>query len=80
MQFNPVKDSKAPRGQGQLYLSADVQAVLEGALHKSKVTDYTEAALKKCNVKGWIQYEGEDGETLGLTGTGKEICHRLGLK
>lgn len=75
-----VTDSRAPRGQGKLFISAEAKAVLEGAKQKAKVTDFTEAGVKKCTARGWIQFEGEDGETLGLTQTGRDVCERLGVK
>lgn len=77
---NQVIDAKGARGQGRLFIAADVQGVLEGAIHKGNVTDYGELALRKCTVKGWIQFEGEDGETLGLTASGKDVCERFGFK
>lgn len=64
--------------QPRLSATPAVEAVLRGAMAKKSVKEFTEDAVKKCFVKGWIQFEGDEGETLALTGTGRKACEALG--
>lgn len=64
--------------QSRLFATPAVEAVLRGAMAKEPAGGFTQEAVKKCHVKGWIQFEGEDGETLALTGTGRKACETLG--
>lgn len=62
----------------RIFATPAVEAVLRGAMTKKPVGDFTEQAVQKCFVKGWIQFEGDEGETLALTGTGRKACEVLG--
>lgn len=64
--------------QPRLSATPAVEAVLRGAMAKKSVGEFTEAAVQKCFVKGWVQFEGDAGETLALTGTGRKACEALG--
>lgn len=63
----------------KLTTSPAVEAVLRGAMAKEPVENFTREALQKCSIKGWIQFEGNDGELLALTINGRKACEALGF-
>lgn len=60
-----------------LIISDNARDVLLAARDGKPHAELNKAAVEKCFVRGWIQYDGEQGELLGLTTGGKEACQKL---
>lgn len=64
----------------RLTITPACDAVLRAAMVKGPAGDHPKEALQKCSIHGWIQFEGDDGETLALTGEGRKACEKVGIK